>query len=260
MGYVEIFLEKHTRGRQYHTYEKDLHLPENLFDGDMDILVIGGGEGVYDFPYKLQTANRITNIDLFVPPAACDHSINSIQGDFMSAEFRPDSFDEIWALWSLPLYCPTSEAARIFFAKGCLFLKPGGKFRILPITLRDESAGLMRGAIKRNVHSSGIFRNLYHCMHQFVKIGGKIDIRQCADLAGGTTESSQVFDAALFRKFMDVKFTDEIPIGLTSAIITKPENSSAAINQKLQEDISHLNKTAVYPGIIAHIDNQKIRY
>ena len=92
------------------------------------ILLIGGGNS----PIK-QTFNRlkincnITNVDPYIINPQTAHT--NIKLDFTKTTFT-NEFDEIWALYSLPLYSPNIEHAVKFYLAAIIALKPGGILRI----------------------------------------------------------------------------------------------------------------------------------
>jgi len=132
-------------------YDKELRINEHwtLSPGDVwrhklagkRILLVGGGKG--DMPAEFSKLGihprLLTNIDNYVAaPSTYDRKewCEYIKADYLKTHFKPDSYDEIWALYSLPCYCRTTADVRAFFAKSMTELKPGGALRVLPIDKR----------------------------------------------------------------------------------------------------------------------------
>ncbi|MDR0319711.1 MAG: hypothetical protein LBH81_03150 [Rickettsiales bacterium] len=124
--------QKRDRGASY--YVEDLSLDYHVPLG-RDVLLVGGGIGCYQDGFLCDETLRkfdYTNIDLFVDSAGHNNPVvRNIQADFITYDkFVRGIFDEIWALYSLPLYAVSLEVVKLFYLKAMLYLKPGGMLRV----------------------------------------------------------------------------------------------------------------------------------
>lgn len=72
---------------------------------------------------------NIVNVDFDPPQDSEDDRIRNIKADFVADCDYKDEFDEIWALYSLPLYSPSKEMIYKYILKALLALKPEGVLR-----------------------------------------------------------------------------------------------------------------------------------
>ena len=111
--YLRIF--EIPRKKLYHMHGKKL-------------LLIGGGNSPIQHTFnRLGIDCNITNIDPYITNPRTAHT--NIKLDFTKTTFT-NEFDEIWALYSLPLYSPNIEHAVKFYLAAIIALKPGGILRI----------------------------------------------------------------------------------------------------------------------------------
>ncbi|MBO5834171.1 MAG: hypothetical protein J6R22_04435 [Alphaproteobacteria bacterium] len=92
------------------------------------LLLVGGGNS------KIQRALNfariscdVTNVDPYINDKKSANTV--INCDFNETRFE-NEFDEIWALYSLPLYSPDVAHAIEFYGRAAIALKPGGTLRI----------------------------------------------------------------------------------------------------------------------------------
>ncbi|MCL2629185.1 MAG: hypothetical protein FWD33_00595 [Alphaproteobacteria bacterium] len=121
------------RKRDADIYNKRLFVHEFSSFGK-DILLVGGGVGCYQNSFLIYFEGlKFTNIDLHIDPMMHQKfaQIKSIQADFTTYDnFVPNMFDEVWALYSLPLYAMSPEASKLFVLRSMLCLRPGGWLRV----------------------------------------------------------------------------------------------------------------------------------
>ncbi len=104
------------------------------------ILLIGGGQS----PIKQELNNlginiSITNVDPINYPNQEDTADHTINEDFLIADID-GKFDEIWALWSLPLYIIDPSDVNRFYTKALELLADDGVLRIFPKELPVENS------------------------------------------------------------------------------------------------------------------------
>jgi len=123
------------RSRDADTCVKWLLLDKFPLAGN-DVLFVGGGKGCYSSffrDHEVMAPLNITNIDLHIDEilAARNPSITSIQADFTDYDgFGLGQFDEIEAVFSLPVYAVHCAQVELFILKSMLCLRPGGKLRV----------------------------------------------------------------------------------------------------------------------------------
>ncbi|MCL1902242.1 MAG: class I SAM-dependent methyltransferase [Alphaproteobacteria bacterium] len=264
MKQPEIFLNNQTRNRGYGFYEHYLCLKRrDNYSPGKSILIIGGGEGVYTLANKVKS--DITNVDLQIHPelAEGNRKITDVQSDFIATKFKPDMFDEIWALFSLPLYSPSPDAVRLFFAKSAYSLKPGGILRIAPATPVSLFENTNRPAIKRNVTNRPIFKALYACMDKFAQIGGggHSVIHWTHECSGEKNLSSEKiieeigkldsFSWTNFGQYKNISHDLRTNCRYNCATVAKAAQDSEYINKMLLADMRRLNKLNI-PKTIVH--------
>ena len=92
------------------------------------LLLVGGGHSQIQRALDFAKINcEVTNIDPFINDPKSAHTV--INCDFVNTNFE-NEFDEIWALYSLPLYSPDWQHAVKFYKRAAIALKPGGTLRI----------------------------------------------------------------------------------------------------------------------------------
>ena len=96
-----------------------------------ELLLVGGGcspiQKTFD---RLRINCHVTNVDLYAKNP--DMRATNIKQDFVFTDFE-NKFDEIWALWSLPVYSLDPWHAGVFSARAAIGLKPGGVLRVSPL-------------------------------------------------------------------------------------------------------------------------------
>lgn len=127
---------------------RDLNRYENELGFNSDdvltkkILLIGGGQSPIKKNLQGQDVH-ITNVD----PIRYDNQENTadktINEDFLSANIE-GKFDEIWCLFSLPLYIVNPEDVTKFYTKALNLLADNGVLRIHPIVLTKENSLSLR--------------------------------------------------------------------------------------------------------------------
>ncbi len=92
------------------------------------LLLIGGGHSQIQRAFDFAKINcDVTNVDPYINDIRSARTV--INCDFNATSFE-NEFDEIWALYSLPLYSPTVNHAADFYRHAAVALKPGGTLRI----------------------------------------------------------------------------------------------------------------------------------
>ncbi len=92
------------------------------------LLLVGGGHSQIQRALDFAKINcDVTNVDPFINDARSARTV--INQDFTNTNFE-NEFDEIWALYSLPLYSPDVMHAIKFYRRAAIALKPGGTLRI----------------------------------------------------------------------------------------------------------------------------------
>lgn len=116
--------------RRLSTYLKTYKIPRQSLRqlNNKKLLLIGGGNSRIQHAFNMLKINcHVTNIDPYIinPQTAK----TNIKCDFNETNFV-NEFDEIWAMYSLPLYSPTVSHAAEFYRRATIALKPGGTLRI----------------------------------------------------------------------------------------------------------------------------------
>lgn len=134
---MNLYLFNQKRNRDLNEYLDKLCISTEDFlsinSNEKKILLVGGGNSTIQEYFAKKTKMNIVNVD-FDPPqySECDR-IRNIKADFVADCDYKDEFDEIWALYSLPLYSPSKEMIYKYILKALLALKPEGVFRFFPI-------------------------------------------------------------------------------------------------------------------------------
>ena len=145
---MKLYLYNQTRNRDLNEYTKKLLISTYEFhqinQAQKNILLVGGGVSPIQDKFSTLRAN-ITNID-FSPSEHQTNHLHQIAGNFLTEKFGINYFDEIWSLYSLPLYATDKTSIYIFIAKSMLILVPGGKLRIFPLEFGDDTKMKTRDA------------------------------------------------------------------------------------------------------------------
>lgn len=92
------------------------------------LLLIGGGHSQIQRALDFAKINcDVTNVDPYINDSRSARTV--INCDFNDTSFE-NEFDEVWALYSLPLYSPDWQHAIRFYRRAAVALKPGGTLRI----------------------------------------------------------------------------------------------------------------------------------
>lgn len=139
--------------------EKNIETLQAAINGKY-ILVVGGGTSMDDLLSDGRFSPALLlNVDPFLyeekPARGATGYYRSLPLDAASPDFLQglqaeghDTFDEIWASWSVPHYCKTPDQVMQYFANMFKALKPGGSLRIYPITfVLDPMPAILRDAV-----------------------------------------------------------------------------------------------------------------
>lgn len=134
---MNLYLFNQKRDRDLTDYLSKLCISNNEFQRinhrETQLLLVGGGYSLLKPLFHTHTTMTITNIDLDPPQINdCERLVN-IKGDFTRMDPYVDQFDEIWALYSLPLYCPDQTSVYLFLMKSILAIKQYGNIRFFPL-------------------------------------------------------------------------------------------------------------------------------
>lgn len=145
---MKLYLHNQTRNRDIDEYIQKLCISQSEFDrlnsSQYHVLLVGGGFSPIQ-PKFSQTLFHVTNID-FSPSKQRTTKLHQITGDFLTQNLKKNSFNEVWALYSLPLYAQQVSSIDIFMAKAILALRPKGKLRIFPLEFNDDKKLITRDA------------------------------------------------------------------------------------------------------------------
>ena len=134
---MNLYLNNQKRDRDLNEYMEKLCVELSDFihlnQRENHLLLIGGGCSLQKFHFKTDTIMKITNVDL-LPPYSADDEVRliNLKADFLKTEYI-NTFDEIWALYSLPLYSQSVTAAYLFVYKTILSVKSHGCIRFFPL-------------------------------------------------------------------------------------------------------------------------------
>jgi len=134
---MNLYLSNQKRDRDLDIYLEKLCVSQEEFEqinhADKKLLLIGGGLSTSQLLFSIKTKMKIVNIDFHPSESVQSNRIVSIKEDFIKSSMFVNEFDEIWALYSLPLYSPTKESIHVFFAKTIIAARPEGKIRFYPL-------------------------------------------------------------------------------------------------------------------------------
>jgi len=108
------------------------------------ILLVGGGNSPIftDLVGLGYWPRSVTNVDPYALPQN-DSTQMLHREDFVEYNIYYDSFDEIWALYSLPFWLDDVKKTDKFLANALLGLAPNGNFRIYPVPLENQIIGCL---------------------------------------------------------------------------------------------------------------------
>lgn len=137
---MKLYLHNQTRNRDLDEYQQKLCiLPQELLSLNSltkKILLVGGGLSPIQ-PAFSKTFFEITNVD-FAPSKTQTRRLHQITSNFLEITLQQNYFDEVWALYSLPLYAQNHSSIFVFIAKSLLTLIPGGKLRMFPLEFCND--------------------------------------------------------------------------------------------------------------------------
>lgn len=252
------YLHNQNTFRDLYDYRHTLCLDYDMkLYADQSLLVIGGGTNIRDIARN--TDARVTNVDLYIDDEIRKNSpknLRHVQQDFNKTKFHPNSFNEIWALYSLPMYCTSVAAVEMFTSKSVYYLKPGGTLRIAP-GLYGAATNIEDHMMKRDISQTELFNVFYHTLNYVKKIGGNVRVNVNSNMYNKNDVYAAGDDCNIPHKIS--KFPDyyaphfELLANLdlytaphlknTSCIeITKPESAAEKINQIMERRIATLDK------------------
>jgi hypothetical protein len=126
--------------RHFEEYKESLFFRNEEFNPNgKRILLIGGGSSpiLTDLLELGFYPKSVTNVDPYALPQNDSRQVLQKE-DFIKYEISYDSYDEIWALFSLPFWIDDIKQTNTFLANALLGLAPNGNFRIYPIPLENQ--------------------------------------------------------------------------------------------------------------------------
>jgi hypothetical protein len=125
--------------RHFWEYKDYLFRNEEFNPNGKRILLIGGGSSpiLTDLLELGSCPKSVTNVDPYALPQNDSRQVLQKE-DFIKFKISYDSYDEIWALYSLPFWIDDIKQTYTFLANALLGLAPNGNFRIHPIPLKDD--------------------------------------------------------------------------------------------------------------------------
>jgi hypothetical protein len=133
MNEKQSFRKEVKNDRPFNDY-RDLLYINNVTDlKNKKILLVGGGTSpvLSDLEYRKILPARVENVDpyAFMPKNPRQKLVSE---DYFDYQMQKDTWDEIWALYSLPAYCKTVSQIPEFYKKSLLGLAPKGNLRVCP--------------------------------------------------------------------------------------------------------------------------------
>jgi hypothetical protein len=130
--------------RHLEDYIDYLYVDEEFDPNGKKILLVGGGNSPIftDLVGRGYWPKSVTNVDPYASPQNDSTQILHVE-DFLEYKIFHDSFDEIWALYSLPFWLEDIKKTDFFLAHALLGLAPNGNFRIYPVPLASQIAGCL---------------------------------------------------------------------------------------------------------------------
>jgi hypothetical protein len=125
--------------RNFEEYKDSLFSNEEFNLNGKRILLIGGGSSpiLTDLLELGFYPKSVTNVDPYALPQNDSRQVLQKE-DFIKYEISYDSYDEIWALYSLPFWIDDIKQTNTFLANALLGLAPNGNFRIHPISMESQ--------------------------------------------------------------------------------------------------------------------------
>jgi hypothetical protein len=133
------FFSRMPHERHFGEYKTYLFVNEEFNPNGKRILLIGGGTSpiLTDLLNLGFCPKSVTNVDPYALPQNDSRQI-LIKEDFIKYKISYDSYDEIWALFSLPFWLDNIKQTDTFLSKALLGLAPNGNFRIYPVPLEGQ--------------------------------------------------------------------------------------------------------------------------
>jgi hypothetical protein len=125
--------------RHFEEYKDYLFGNEEFNLNGKRILLIGGGSSpiLTDLLELGFCPKSVTNVDPYALPQNDSRQVLQRE-DFLKHKIQYDSYDEIWALFSLPFWLDDIKQTNTFLVNALLGLAPNGNFRIYPIPLENQ--------------------------------------------------------------------------------------------------------------------------
>jgi hypothetical protein len=125
--------------RHFWEYKDYLFRNEEFNPNGKRILLIGGGSSpiLTDLLKLSFWPKSVTNVDPYALPQ--NDSRQMLQREnFLKYKIPYDSYDEIWALFSLPFWLDDIKQTDTLLANALLGLAPNGNFRVYPVPLENQ--------------------------------------------------------------------------------------------------------------------------
>jgi hypothetical protein len=125
--------------RQFGEYKDYLFRNEEFDPNGKRILLIGGGNSPI-LTNLLELGfwpKSVTNVDPFALPQNDSRQLLKRE-NFLTYNISYDSYDEIWALFSLPFWLDDVRQTDTLLSKALLGLAPNGNLRIYPVPLEGQ--------------------------------------------------------------------------------------------------------------------------
>ncbi len=125
--------------RQFWEYKDYLFKNEEFNPNGKRILLIGGGSSpiLTDLLKLGFWPKSVMNVDPYALPQNDSRQMLERE-NFLKYKISYDSYDEIWALFSLPFWLDDIKQTNILLAKALLGLAPNGNLRIHPVPLENQ--------------------------------------------------------------------------------------------------------------------------
>ena len=234
---MKLYLFNQKRNRDLDAYLDKLNItPETykvLNRADKRVLLIGGGFSLLEPLFITETVMEIINIDLDPPRRNILPRLKNVKGDFTQNEDYIDLFDEVWALYSLPLYSPDKYSVFMFVFKAILAIKDTGIIRFFPLEY-DWSSKLHTKDADYDMTTMECTNNVIEAL-DYVKILGVESVQEVLnsideDRAEALVTlhinlektTKQKINDTLFKKIIDYKETNQTQGSVT--IVSKNDD------------------------------------
>jgi hypothetical protein len=131
--------------RHLEEYKSYLFRGEEFNPNNKRILLIGGGSSpiLTDLLELGFWPKSVTNVDPYALPQNDSRQMLRKE-NFLKHKISYDSYDEIWALFSLPFWLDNVKQTDILLAKSLLGLAPNGNLRIYPVPLEGQGDACLK--------------------------------------------------------------------------------------------------------------------